>query len=148
MPFKALPVRSLPRAPACRPDTASSCSSSSYALFIDDERMPPAQLPEGCTRWIIARTLDEVRTTLRCHGSPLHVSFDHDLGAAQPSGHEIAKALIAADLDARSDVSAPSDDARGLRGALPAGFTYSVHSMNPVGAENIARLMARYLTRR
>lgn len=115
----------------------------SYILFIDDERFPP----DDGQDWVIARNLDEVRATIARLGMPVFVSFDHDLGDDTPSGHEIARAMVFADLDAASGAE-PSDDARGLVGALPADFSFTVHSQNPVGAKNIASILSSYLAHR
>ena len=129
----------------------------SYALFIDDERFPAAvpnrdgnywtMDPARAVRtdrqgrpWRIARSMEEVRATLAAQGAPVHASFDHDLGADTPSGHDIAKMLVEADLDARA--GQPSIF------RFPPGFTCTVHSMNPVGATNIAAYLGQYLALR
>lgn len=134
-----------------------------YALFIDDERYP-AGLPNRDGHfwtmdpalavstdrvgrpWYIARTLDDVLEILVKHGAPAHVSFDHDLGEGTPTGFDIAKALVAADLIARHGPGGLMDGlARGFDFRFPAGFSFTVHSMNPTGAENIAALLRSYL---
>lgn len=112
-----------------------------YALFIDDERFPPR---DGRCDWVIARNLEEVRDILDARGSPEFISFDHDLGAGIPTGFDIAKALVEADMDARAG-STPSPQARGFRFTFPDGFTYTLHSQNPVGAGNITGLLDPYL---
>ena len=105
----------------------------SYSLFIDDERDPPS---DG-RHWRIARSLDEVETTLSVHGAPTFVSFDHDLGDAQPTGHDIVKAMIEGDLGERTG--------SGFDLGLHPSFTYYVHSQNPVGKANIEGLLDNYL---
>lgn len=111
-----------------------------YALFVDDERFPP----DSGHDWIIARDIDAVRAIISRKGMPAFVSFDHDLGDHTASGFEIAKALIASDLDGRAG-DPPSTDARGITGQLPEDFSYTVHSQNPVGAGNISGLLDPYL---
>lgn len=111
-----------------------------YALFIDDERFPP----DSGHDWIIARDIDAVRAIISRSGMPAFVSFDHDLGDHTASGFDIAKALVAADLDARGG-NPPSEEARGILGRFPDGFSYTVHSQNPVGAGNISGLLDPYL---
>lgn len=98
----------------------------SYSLFIDDERFPPNDGRE----WIICRTMEEVQATIIAHGFPMYISFDHDLGEGQPTGHDIAKWIVNQDLD---------------DSIIPAGFTYYVHSQNPIGAANIRGLLDSYL---
>lgn len=103
-----------------------------YNLFIDDERVPSdvtwVRLPD--VEWVIARNIREVKNLLKEKGFPDMISFDHDLGYMTPTGADIAMELINEDLD---------------NGTMPCGFTFYVHSMNPVGAENIGRLMSNYL---
>lgn len=92
-------------------------------LFLDDLRNPPT------LTWCVARSYEEAVTLVQKHGFPEHVSFDHDLGDG-PTGMDFAHYLIAIDLD---------------HGIMPKNFTYTVHSANPIGAENIATLLDRYI---
>lgn len=64
-------------------------------------------------------------------GWPDFISFDHDLGADEPTGYDFAKWLVEQDLEHET---------------LPKGFKFDVHSQNPVGAENITKLLNNYLT--
>ena len=59
------------------------------------------------------------------------MSFDHDLGDQTPTGFDLAKEIINRDLYEISEI--------------PDGFSYAVHSANPVGAANISGLMDGYL---
>ncbi|TDL81365.1 hypothetical protein E2L08_06780 [Palleronia sediminis] len=103
-----------------------------YALFIDDERDPPA---DG-KLWRIARSLPELRAMLDRHGPPHHASFDHDLGEGMETGLDIAKFMVEQDLEYRAGERATP---------LPVGFSFYVHSQNPVGAENIRSYLGNYL---
>ncbi|SFG54636.1 cyclic-phosphate processing receiver domain-containing protein [Sulfitobacter dubius] len=105
-----------------------------YPLFIDDERFPPS---DG-QAWQIARNLAEVASALRSFGPPDFISFDHDLGEAEPTGYDIAKKLVAGDLGELEGTEFES--------GLPWGFQFYVHSQNPVGADNIRALLNRYLS--
>lgn len=100
----------------------------SWSLFIDDDRYP---VDGDGHNWRIARTLDETVTLIEQHGLPQHIAFDHDLGADQPSGHEIAWRLVRMDLDGQID--------------LPVDLSYYVHSQNSRGGENIKGLLENYL---
>lgn len=104
-----------------------------YALFIDDEREP---VNDG-RNWRIARSLAQVEALLSIYGAPNHVSFDHDLGDGEPTGHDIAKAMIEGDLGERAHT--------GFALGLHPDFTYYVHSQNPVGKANIEGLLDSYL---
>lgn len=96
-----------------------------YTLFLDDERSIESvtwvTLPSG--PWIIARSYDEFLITVEAYGLPGFVSFDHDLGDGK-TGRDCAYWLV--DRCITTDELIPD---------------YAVHSMNPVGAENITSIM-------
>lgn len=124
-------------------------SGHPWLLFLDDEREPsrsiedddyrrgvglppvPASLRLLPRRWTVARSVDEAKELIERLGPPSFVAFDHDLGADLPTGHDLAKWLVEMDLEGRFE--------------LPLGFSYEVHSANPVGAANIKGLLAGYL---
>lgn len=87
-----------------------------YKMFLDDERYPTT--PD----WMIARTSYDAIYFVTNFGIPYEVAFDHDLGV-QDTAMVFIKWLENKLLD--NQVS------------LPYNFTYSVHSANPIGAENI-----------
>jgi hypothetical protein len=103
-------------------------------IFLDDERSPEdvtwLTLPSvDRDRWHIARNIDEFRTYLDFHLVEIkHISFDHDLGlmhygndySDERTGFHCAKLLVERCMD--ENIPLPS---------------YAVHSMNPVGRENI-----------
>jgi len=94
-----------------------------YKLFIDDERDPPIG-----EFWVTVRNYDDAISYVKSHGSPYHISYDHDLGPDSKTGFDIAKTLIDMDLDNEITMS-PS---------------YYVHSQNPVGKKNIEGLITSY----
>lgn len=111
-------------------------------IFLDDHRNPGEvtwcelpTLPPGKT-WEIVRSYEDF-IALLTGMSPetiVHVSFDHDLGYGHglpdheaPNGYHCAKALV----DWCMDEGKP----------LP---TFTIHSMNPVGAENIRAYLENY----
>lgn len=96
-----------------------------YRLFIDDIREPID--PD----WWIARTSADAITILETLGCPCEISFDHDLGG-DDTAMIVVKLLIALDLDAGGAF-------------IPPDLVYSVHSVNPVGRENIRGLLDQYL---
>lgn len=99
-----------------------------YKLFIDDERYPA----DNCdpAEWVIARSFADVKRVISVHGWPLFISFDHDLGEREPSGKDIANWIV--DCDMNSNV-------------LDKEFSFTVHSQNPVGAQNIEMFLGQYL---
>lgn len=84
-------------------------------LFIDDVR--PA--PEG---YALAKSSAEAIAWVRRHGLPIHIAFDHDLG-----GDDTTIVFITWITNEVLDGNLE----------FPPGFTYSVHSANPVGRVNI-----------
>lgn len=87
-----------------------------YRLFIDDERMPTE--PD----WFVARNSYQAICALVMYGMPYEIAFDHDLG-----GQDTSMVFINKLVDFLNDGAVE----------FPEDFKYSVHSQNPIGAENI-----------
>jgi hypothetical protein len=98
-----------------------------YKMFIDDERFPPMNTCE----WVEVRNIKQVNEEIEARGFPQFISFDHDLGLDEPTGFDIAKMLIDRDIDSP--------------GLIPHDFSFYVHSQNPIGAENITKMLHNYL---
>ena len=96
-----------------------------YKLFIDDERFPVTD------DWIIARSSKEAIHILYHQGMPSEIAFDHDLGGDDTS-MKFCHALF------EYMAATPA--------YVPAGFKYSIHSQNPIGAQNISGYMDQLLT--
>ena len=88
-------------------------------LYLDDLR----PTPEGFDR---VYNYEEFVEYLERKGLPDFISFDHDLGE-DSSGYDCAKYLVAYCLEHQR--------------SLP---DYQVHSQNPVGRENIERLLENF----
>jgi hypothetical protein len=101
----------------------------SWHLYLDDERFPKTE-----RSWVIARSAEEAKALILRDGCPAFISFDHDLGEGQGTGHELAHWLVEQDLDGAIQI--------------PPDFAFNVHSANPVGAANIAALLNSYLKSR
>jgi len=109
-----------------------------WKLFIDDERNPmdvkwgswQDQEIYRDAEWVIARNWHEVLELVVSIGFPQMISFDHDLGDGEKTGYEIAQRLCDMVMD-----GVP----------LPANFEFRVHSMNPVGGQNILKYMDNFL---
>lgn len=97
-----------------------------YRLFIDDERDPSVVKWGSASDVKVARTVGEAIAIIEHHGLPVAISFDHDLGADTPPAMDLMWHLINAHLDGKLD----------LRKVV----SVMVHSVNPVGAENLVAL--------
>lgn len=95
-----------------------------WELFLDDVRFP-VNLEAH-----IARSSYDALWMIEHRGMPYHIDFDHDL-----TGQDTAMNLL-------SWMEATLID--GVI-SFPAGFTYAVHSQNPVGAQNIKHKMEHLL---
>ena len=119
-------------------------------LFLDDERVPSdvTWVPIGTGKsfhesrgapWEIVRSYDEAVKWVLKNGIPEIITFDHDLGWDEQggvigkTGYDFARWLIEYDLDTNT---------------MPVDFSFTVHSMNPIGARNIKSLLDNYLMRK
>lgn len=127
-------------------------------LFLDDYRLPEEaakymymelgsdNLKYIKDAWFVVRNYNDFVTFIRAHGMPNHISFDHDLG----KGH-YHKNYTGTELDYAGDFG---DEKTGWhaahwlinyhmdnQGPWP---TWWVHSMNPVGKDNIKSLLKNY----
>lgn len=108
----------------------------SYTLFLDDVRFPDDVRQDlGLYKdLIICRSYHDAKWCVMHKGIPSHIAFDHDLGEIPGSNHHgygFAKWLC--DYIMVNNIDLPDD------------FSYSVHSANPVGAENIRCYMNNFL---
>lgn len=87
-------------------------------IWIDDERAPPND------SWKWAKT-SNVAIELLCDYDPEQISFDHDLG-----GNDTTMKVV-------------DYIEKWAEAGLIDKFSWTVHSMNPVGRENIIRAMNR-----
>ena len=110
----------------------------SYKLFLDDERNPIQCLSYMLSRsnhsnlsfiykekdWEICRDFWSFKKCLIEKGLPELVSFDHDLGTDE-TGNTCAQFLLGYCMDKGLDIP-----------------QYVVHSMNPVGTQNIINTLS------
>ena len=92
-----------------------------WKLFLDDERMPS----KACGDYIIARNSYDAIWMIENYGMPTTIAFDHDLGG-QDTAMTVVRYITEWILNDKQ---------------LPNNFSYTVHSQNPVGAENIRSAM-------
>lgn len=95
-----------------------------YKMFLDDERFPldPS--------YIIIRSSSEAIQFCTLSGIPDEIAFDYDLGGSDTSMVFI-NWLIESVLDGKL--------------FMPENFQFTVHSQNPIGAENIRQTMRSFL---
>lgn len=104
---------------------------STWKLFLDDEREP---VGDG---WTTCRSVSDAVAVVAMFGLPSYVSFDHDLGdGPAPFGYDNTGMGFAHWM---SDRILDGD------AELPEGFSYYVHSQNPIGAANIRNFMEKFL---
>lgn len=113
---------------------------TAWTLFLDDIRFPEdVRYNYGPYRYLrICRSMDDAVWAVKQYGLPTFISFDHDLadqhyiiGDGEKTGYTFAKWFCDYVMDNNL--------------MLPVGFGYFVHSMNPVGAENIRAYMENFL---
>ena len=97
-----------------------------WTLFLDDERFLVD--PEE----VVCRTIRDAVLEIAHRGAPTVIRFDHDLGGNE-TGFEFIKILIDLDQSEVHDFRFPDD------------FSFTIHSQNPIGAENIRSLLTQYL---
>ena len=125
--------------------------NAGYNLFLDDLRTPldaysyTQNTKYISENWEIVRTYGEFVTYILKYGLPNLISFDHDLGKeaydkcnhggeidydslTEKTGYDCAKWLVNHLMD---------------QGNLEVPFYY-VHTMNPVGGQNISKLLENY----
>lgn len=120
--------------------------SNPYYIFLDDERFPAqvkwTSIPD--LPWTVVRTYGNFRALITVKEYlPEFISFDHDLSIehyrqliknesdyakySEKTGYDCAKWLV--DYCRKNELSLPK---------------YTVHSLNPVGAQNIKWLLESY----
>lgn len=96
---------------------------------MDDERFPVDP-----SKFRIARSSKEAVKACRDFGFPAFISFDHDLGG-DDTAMRFLDWLIMTDLDSGFT-------------AFPEGFSFDIHSQNPVGRDNIRGRLESYMSYR
>jgi len=99
-------------------------------MFLDDVRMPV-----NTEHWVIIRTCKAAIQYCMDIGCPDFISFDHDLGPNIRTGYDFAHWLIERDMDMDGFF-------------IPTIFGFDTYSMNPVGKENIDKLLTNYFNQR
>lgn len=116
-----------------------------YRLFLDDLRNPPDVaryiMPCGLKSlyqypaWTIVRNLEDFKKIILEHGMPSFISFDHDLGNAAVASEDATE--ITGVTAARWLCQFAAENGSNIP-------PYQVHSVNPVGRENIISVLESY----
>jgi len=120
-----------------------------YNLFLDDQRSPKnvtwVNLPP--VQWVVVRNYTEFVKTITENGLPERISFDHDLAEQHYS-------LVGRTIEEYRQLESTFTEKTGYDCAkwlvrycalnkLPIPH-YTVHSMNPIGKNNIISLLESY----
>jgi len=100
-------------------------------MFIDDIRMPADVGLKNSDFYIVRDPELALQKILML--KPQHIAFDHDLANTEHTGYDVARALVDFDQDCPSEMYITAD------------FTFTCHSANPIGKENILRLLNNYM---
>lgn len=98
-----------------------------YKIYLDDERTPKTK------NWYIVRNYNDFVNTIKLHGMPSEISFDHDIASYDESGKEMTgldAAHFVVDYCIDNNLQCPK---------------FNVHSANPVGADNIKSLLNSFI---
>lgn len=120
-----------------------------YYLFLDDERKPSSvtwvQLP--LVPWTIVRNYEDFVKVIDKQGIPHFITYDHDLGPqAYNEGH--FQKFLAFDYDNITEKTGMDCAKYLVSKCMDLGIKHPecfwVHSMNPIGAENIQSYIISY----
>ena len=111
-------------------DATGSYSDGNWEMFIDDERFPGKDVSDSVV--IVRSSQEAIEFCKAVKSLPKNIMFDHDLG-----GNDTSMQFIRWMVD-----ELYKDE---LKYKLHPDFKFSVHSQNPVGAENIKSYMKQLI---
>lgn len=94
-------------------------------VYMDDVRPGPNSFShdDNWSSWVVVRSVHNTKKLLQW-GQVNHLSLDHDMGEGQESGYDLVKWMAENDIWPTGEIT--------------------VHSANPVGAENMRATIERY----
>jgi hypothetical protein len=104
-------------------------------LYLDDSR----ECPIG---WVCVKNYDEFVSYIKLNGVPDVISFDHDLAMEHYPFYDTASKNCI-DYDKYKEKTGYDCAKYLVENDLPIKF-WAVHSMNPIGSQNIAGLLLNY----
>lgn len=95
-------------------------------LWVDDVRTPP------CDEWLWVRSVSEAITAIKFYernwsDNSIVISLDHDAGDFAKDGGDYIRIL----------------DWLEKEGVVDTGYVFHLHTMNPVGRENMERIIRK-----
>lgn len=95
-------------------------------LWVDDIRTPP------CDEWLWARSVNEAITAIKSYersfsSDTIYISLDHDAGDFEKDGGDYIRIL----------------DWLEQAGIVDTGYFFHLHTQNPVGRENMERVIRK-----
>lgn len=120
------------------------------ALYLDDQRTPKNNPPDGYEPWHIVRNYNEFKAWIDLNGMPDYVSFDHDLAEEHMQDYyryqfNGISAVNYNDFKEKTGLDCARymiEYAMNNKVSLPR--LVGVHSHNPMGAINIQSLVNSY----
>lgn len=120
--------------------------SEKYYIFLDDIRSPRdvkwVQLP--LVPWTIVRDYKEFRTTIWNKGIPEFVAYDHDLADSHYGSMNHGGAIDYDNLTEKTGYDCAKFLCNECMKANVKHPEFVVHSMNPVGADNIRQYIKQF----
>jgi hypothetical protein len=122
---------------------------SDYYLFLDDERFPDRvfwiNLPKN-VNWTIVRNYNQFVEIVASRGLPVFITYDHDLADQHYSmtSEEVNSSSYEKVLESYDEKTGYSCAKWLINYCIDKKIkhpAYSVHSMNPIGSENIKNLI-------
>lgn len=111
-------------------DRSSFYANGDWEMFLDDERVPGKDVSQAV---VVVRSSEEAINFCKAVKSlPKNIMFDHDLGGDDTS-MKFVTWMILHHLSPQPDFKLRED------------FKFSVHSQNPVGAQNIKAAMDKLI---
>ncbi len=109
-----------------------------YALYLDDIRKPNSMIFDDGIPWVVVRSYDQFVKIINGNGMPSFISFDHDISIEHYSESDYSKVKEKTGFHCAQFLIEYCEQHN-----LPLP-NYQVHSLNPVGKENIISLLESY----
>lgn len=109
-----------------------------YALFLDDVRTPLDTIFDDGIPWVIVRNYNQFIDYITKNGLPYFIAFDHDLSNEHYISDDVTTYKEKTGLDCAKWLT---EYCMNNKVKLP---IWHVHSMNPIGKENIISLLKTF----
>lgn len=109
-----------------------------YALFLDDYRKPLSMIFDDGIPWILVKNYQEFTDYITKKGVPYFIAFDHDLADEHYKANDISTYKEKTGMDCAKWLVEYC-----IINKIKLPF-WKVHSMNPIGKENIISLLTHF----